>query len=73
MKNKDYELTIDKININGHWINIYWSSNIGFGEYILYIDNDRLCAQTEHMDSNNDKHFTKQIFNKLIEMIEVVE
>ena len=73
MREKDYELTIDKVNINGHWMNIHWSSNIGFGEYTLYINNGKLCAQTECMDSNDDKQFTKQLFNKLIEMIEVVE
>lgn len=46
-----------------------WSvANIGFGRLELFLDKDgkaHICS--EHMDSNEDKSFTKAILMKVIE------
>ena len=53
---------------------INWSSNIGFGQYILQMEDDgTLIAYTECMDADYDKWFTKQLLNKLAEQIHIVE
>lgn len=51
-----------------------WSSDIGFGEYVVYREHDsnKWMAKSEYMDSNDDKDFLKKLFEKFVEMIEVV-
>lgn len=47
-------------------IRIYWSSDIGFGQYDLYINkNNELCGDSEYMDSQEDKDF----IGKLLELL----
>ena len=51
---------------------LQWAGNIGYGELVIYKENDGWKADTECMCSNNDKEFIKEVLNKWIESIEVV-
>ena len=56
---------------------ISWSSDIGFGEYSLYrkvgdTDGDfKLYADSEYMDSNDDKEFISKLMRLVVEKIHV--
>lgn len=57
---------------------IEWSSpSIGFGEYQLFfdkVDDDYiLWADTEHMDKENSKEFTKAILDLLVNEIRIYD
>ena len=74
--NKDYGLEINEVWIakndlcpNG-CIGIDWSGNIGFGQWVAELGDDgKLHANTECMDSNDDKLFTKQLLEALLKEI----
>ena len=76
------EVVIDSIqleageNENGtQVIVIDWSSNIGWGQYTLYKNQDEQVwkGESETMDSNEKKEFLQLLLNKFIESVEVVE
>ena len=76
------EVVIDSIqleageNENGtQVIVIDWSSNIGWGQYTLYKNQDEQVwkGESETMDSNERKEFLQILLNKFIESVEVVE
>ena len=50
---------------------IRWDSDIGFGEYTIYkeVGSDEWHADSEHMDSNEDKDFLKELMKLFIEKI----
>lgn len=49
-------------------IRISWSSDIGFGQYELTLDeNGIINADSECMDTNNDKSFLKKLLELLTE------
>ena len=52
---------------------IRWDSDIGFGEYTIYkeVGSDEWYADSEHMDSNEDKDFIKELMRLFIEKINV--
>ena len=60
---------------------IGWSSpSIGFGEYQIWFEKDnesddeysyKIFADTEHMDKDEDKEFTKALLNLLIDKINI--
>jgi hypothetical protein len=65
---------------------IYWSGNMGFGtldvvkrsgndgdDYEKPYEEVTLTAHTECMDTNDDKKFTKKIFELLAEYVKVVD
>ena len=54
---------------------IRWGSDIGFGEYTIYKANgsDEWCAQSEHMDNNEDKDFIKELMKLFIEKLNITE
>ena len=54
-------------------IGINWTGPIGFGECIIYWENDKLHADTEYLCSNEDKRFLKTILNELINHIIIDE
>lgn len=72
-------LTIDEIWIAKHEhcpngvIGINWSApNCGFGQYTMVLGEDgKLHADTEHMDKNDDKRFTKLLLQLLIDKIDI--
>ena len=55
--------------------NIEWVSDIGFGEYTVYrtYDSEEWKAESEHMDSNEDKDFIKELMKLFIEKLTVEE
>lgn len=62
-----------KVAPNGG-IGINWSGDIGFGEYVLTWDNDgKLHADTEWLDSAEDKRFTESILRLLVSEIVINE
>lgn len=50
---------------------IEWDSDIGFGQYIIYITPNGFVADSEHMDSNEDKDFIKELMRLFIEDLKV--
>ena len=63
------------VNERGSGIIISWDSNIGFGEYTIYkrVGSDEWCADSEHMDNNEDKDFIKELMKLFIEKLNVKE
>lgn len=75
-KIKNYDIEIEDIFCNRfdrdgectEVIGIDWSSNVGFGRWEGFVGKDnKLHVNTEHMDIQDDKEFTKQLFAKLID------
>lgn len=54
---------------------IRWDSDIGFGEYTIYkeVGSNEWHADSEHMDSNEDKDFIKELMKLFIEKLDVVD
>lgn len=52
---------------------IEWSSDIGFGQYTVYrtCDSEEWKAESEHMDSNEDKEFIKELMKLFIAKLNV--
>lgn len=52
---------------------IKWNGNIGFGEYTLYKTNeeDGWHADSECMDSNDDKAFLKILMEQFIKQVKI--
>ena len=49
---------------------VEWSGTIGWGEYSLYWGKDKkLHADTEHMDSDENREFTREILSQLVDRI----
>ena len=48
---------------------IAWSSDIGYGEYTIYkpANSDKWHADSETMDSNEDKDFIKELMKLFVE------
>ncbi len=74
---KEIGLQIDAVNpfVNEKYCGfvIQWSSKIGFGEYtiIRQKDEDEWCADSEHMDSNEDKEFVTELMRLFVEQLDV--
>lgn len=56
----------------GFWFD--WSSKIGFGEYSIYkdLETNEWKGASEYMDTNEDKAFLKELMNKFIDKINIV-
>lgn len=56
-------------------VTIRWDSDIGFGEYTIYkaVDSDEWCAESEHMDNNEDKSFIKELMKLFIEKLNIID
>jgi hypothetical protein len=50
---------------------ILWSGDIGYGEYTLRIEQERITADSETMDSGKDKAFLKRLLELLLEKVKV--
>ena len=75
MKNlKISDLEITSVRMYDCTMIIDWSANIGFGQYTIYRDdNGVLCAETECLDTNQDRTFSKMLFDKFVESLRIVE
>lgn len=54
---------------------IEWCSDIGFGEYTVYKSegSEEWEADSEHMDSNEDKDFIKELMKLFVEKLNIKE
>lgn len=76
---KNIHLQIDSIkgyhNDTHTGFTIFWSSDIGFGEYDIYQENDKeekICGYSECMDCDEDKEFLSALLQELVKKIEIV-
>jgi len=62
-------------NDRGAGFIILWYSDIGFGEYTVYQHkgSKEWKADSEHMDSNEDKDFIKELMKLFIEKLIIQE
>jgi|WetSurMetagenome_2_1015567.scaffolds.fasta_scaffold256485_2 hypothetical protein len=68
------ELQIQNIDIfKNEIIRINWSSNIGFGQYTIYLKDNRISCYSEAMDCDKDKDFLKNLLILLVEKAEIKE
>ena len=53
---------------------ITWSSDIGFGEYTIYktTGSDEWKADSEHMDSEEDRAFLNLLMKLFVQKLEIV-
>lgn len=60
---------------NNSWegLCISWDSDIGFGTYTIYKKpgESELYADSEHMDSNEDKAFLQELLRLFLEKIKI--
>lgn len=56
-------------------IEIKWDSNQGFGTYFIYRakGSSNWIANSEHMDSNENKNFLLKLLQKFVDEVEVEE
>ena len=77
---------VDKINLDAYEIEpfvnekymgfvIRWDSDIGFGEYTIYkaASSDKWQADSEHMDSSEDKAFLIELLSQFVNSLEIVD
>ena len=69
----DYKVKVDDVQIQDNVIIIQWSGNIGFGEYTIRkdISSGKLTADSERMDSNEDKAFLELLLKDIVSQIEI--
>ena len=69
----DYKVRVDDVQIQDNVIIIQWSGNIGFGEYTIWkgIPSGKLSADSERMDSSEDKAFLELLLKDIVSQIEV--
>ena len=77
---------VDKINLDIHEVEPFinekyvgfvftWNSDIGFGEYTIYkaVGSDEWKADSEHMDTNEDRAFLKELLRLFIEKLDIAD
>lgn len=73
---KDIHLQIDDfepfVNEEYQGFTINWSSDIGWGEYVVYKSGNKWCADSETMDVNEDKEFISELMRLFIEQLNVM-
>lgn len=54
-------------------ISIEWESDIGFGEYTIYrpVGEEQWCADSEHMDTDEDKAFLHKLLGLIADGVSV--
>lgn len=73
----EINLTIDKFkpfeNEKYVGIKIEWSSDIGFGEYLIYkdLESNRWRADSEATDKGEDKDFIRELMKLFIDQLEI--
>ena len=50
---------------------IEWESDIGFGQYTIYKTSEGFAADSEHMDSNEDKDFIRELMKLFVEKLTI--
>ena len=54
---------------------IAWHSDIGFGEYTIYkaVGSSEWKADSEHMDSEEDRAFLKKLFELFVQELKIMD
>lgn len=67
------KLQINEVELSECSILFRWSSGIGWGEYSLWYDKEKneWKADTELMDSNEDKAFGRKLFELLMDDVTI--
>ena len=80
LNREDVRVEVDELQpfVNDEYrgFKIMWSGNIGFGEYTIYQnvdDPNKWKADSEYMDSQEDKWFLKKLLENLVEQLEITE
>lgn len=77
-KASEIHLKIDKVipfyNDNFAGLIFEWSSDIGFGQYEIYqaIGSSEWYAESEYMDINEDKEFTRELMKLFIKQLDII-
>lgn len=75
---KEIHLEVDDVRFHENEIIFSWISDIGFGEYAVFVDKDgHLKAYSECMDRNENKEFLQEVLAKasehILKNVEIVE
>lgn len=67
----EINLKIEEMEVSENLILFRWSANIGWGEYALFYNQEtgEWRANTEYMDSNEDKAFGRKLFELLMDKV----
>lgn len=73
-KNNVDEINLEVRNIITHsagGIRIEWTSDLGFGQYDLQVREGKIVADSESMDSGEDKDFLRKLLSLIADKSEV--
>lgn len=73
LNRNEVHVKVDDIVTFDNGFEIHWHGNIGFGEYNVYKDKNGVWhADSECMDSNDDRWFLRLLMENFINQIGVV-
>jgi len=77
----DISISKNELCPNGN-IRLFWSGDNGWGQYDLTVESNndglnpdyklKISGESEHMDTNTDKKFIKELLMSLVDSIEIV-
>lgn len=74
-KGKEQEVDVRAVHMYGNEtggsIRIEWDGTNGFGEYTIFVSGDKITADSECMDGNDDKMFLRALFDDIISQIDI--
>lgn len=73
-KNNVDEINLEVRNIITHsagGIRIEWNSDLGFGQYDIQVREGKIVADSESMDSGEDKDFLRKLLSIIADKAEV--
>lgn len=73
-KNNVDEINLEVRNIITHsagGIRIEWNSDLGFGQYDIQVREGKIVADSESMDSGEDKDFLRKLLSLIADKAEV--
>lgn len=73
-KNNVDEINLEVRNIITHsagGIRIEWTSDLGFGQYDIQVRGGKIVANSETMDSNEDKEFLRKLLSLIADKADV--
>lgn len=66
------DLTVEGLESIEGGVRLLWSATIGFGTYDIFLQDGKIVADSETMDSNDDKEFLKQLFSSLLDEVTIL-
>lgn len=73
-RNNVDEINLEVRNIITHsagGIRIEWNSDLGFGQYDIQVREGKIVADSESMDSGEDKDFLRKLLSLIADKVEV--